>query len=257
MIDDLVLFTCAVERNEFSLQPLANLFRRFPKTAYCHSNDRNSSWHLSLTIFHSLTHTRIIAMAFTRLAICSLMAILLSGCWSSHYADTKDGTLEGKWILKWVGPDKFVYEPHPTNPLRFTRQNGTPIVVGKRMYTDGGSIPYLFRSLEDYSPWKYGTAYIIHDWLYEMQHCKYEGYQSFTNADAAWIMSEVMKALHRRGIVRKSEFDVWTTYLAVKHFGDGLWANGTCETPTEDKLKSMKPIMAEEIDYSIEIDFSR
>lgn len=43
MVKDFTLCAKALKRNEFSLEPLANLFRHFPQTAYCHSSVRNGS----------------------------------------------------------------------------------------------------------------------------------------------------------------------------------------------------------------------
>lgn len=54
------------------------------------------------------------------------------------------------------------------------------------MFTDGGSIPVQF-GLKNYSPWGYGPAFIVHDWLLHMQDGKGEGYAKYSLENAATI----------------------------------------------------------------------
>jgi hypothetical protein len=89
----------------------------------------------------------------------------LSGCASSHYKHTAAGTLKGTVVVEWYKPDLFKYRPDTTDPLTFTRRKGTVIQPGL-MLTDGGSIPRVFWVLRNYSPWGYGPAFIVHDWLF-------------------------------------------------------------------------------------------
>ncbi len=39
------------------------------------------------------------------------------------------------------------------------------------MYTDGGSIPRPGQLFNGFSPWGYGPAYMVHDWLFVARHC--------------------------------------------------------------------------------------
>jgi len=124
-----------------------------------------------------------------------IVSALVTGCATAREYDSfSTGKLEGKLIVQWLEPDKFLFLPDVRNPLRFTRHNETKIEPG-RMLTDGGSIPRPLWILRNYSPWGYAPAFIVHDWLFEMKHCKLPGYQMFTNRDAADVLAEVMKSL--------------------------------------------------------------
>ena len=89
---------------------------------------------------------------------------------------------------------EFIFLPDPGRPLTFTRFNRDAITPG-RMYTDGGSIPRPFRVLRNYAPWGYAPAFIIHDWLFHVQHCQLPGYEKYDVEEAAWVMTEVMKTM--------------------------------------------------------------
>jgi hypothetical protein len=75
------------------------------------------------------------------------------------------------------------------------------------MYTDGGSIPRALRAFDGFSPWGYGPAYIMHEWIFAAHHClvqgrpdpkepeEYEKVKRFTFDDSAELLAEVMKTL--------------------------------------------------------------
>lgn len=99
-----------------------------------------------------------------------MLALSLGGC-ASIYSKAELGELGGAPVTAiWVGPDKFVYVPHPNLPFTFKTANGRPITPGL-MYTDGGSIPRAARIFKGFSPWDFGPAYIIHDWIFYARHC--------------------------------------------------------------------------------------
>jgi hypothetical protein len=146
----------------------------------------------------------------------TLLSILLSGCAGMHFDRTQEGTLKGKLLVEWIDPDQFIFTPDKDSPLTFTRKNGQSFAPGK-MYTDGGSIPRPLWAIRSYSPWGYAPAFIFHDWLFEVKHCKYSGYESLTVEDAALVMSEVMKTMMldpKHGFVDK--LTMYATYEAVK-----------------------------------------
>ena len=87
------------------------------------------------------------------------------------------GTLTGKLNVRWIGENRFVYEPDAQDPLTFVSTD-TSKIIPARMLTDGGSIPPVFWGAPGLSPWGYGPAYIIHDWLFDQHHCKYAGWES-------------------------------------------------------------------------------
>jgi hypothetical protein len=119
----------------------------------------------------------------------------LASCATQHYIHTKTGTLEGDLIVQWRKPDEFLFIPSVDHPLKFTRSRNGDVIQPDRMWTDGGSIPRPFWVFKNYSPWGYGPAFIIHDWLFHMQDCRLPGYDKYDLNTAATVMSEVMKTL--------------------------------------------------------------
>ncbi len=106
---------------------------------------------------------------------CARGVALLAGFWA--VANLSDATaqqplpsLSGTLLIQWVDGQNFIYVPDPHDPLRF-RSRDSRDVVPKRMYTDGGSIPRLFWSVKGFSPWGYGPAYVLHDWLFHEHRC--------------------------------------------------------------------------------------
>jgi len=156
----------------------------------------------------------------------------LCGCASYHYKHTDPGTLNGTVTVKWYKPNLFVYEPDASTPLTFTRKSGQPITPAK-MYTDGGSIPRAFWVFRNYSPWGYGPAFIVHDWLFHMQNCKLGEYQDYTLKDAATVMSEVMRTLMETPDFNYgSKTSMYLMYEAVQTApAREAWDHGKCITP--------------------------
>jgi hypothetical protein len=124
---------------------------------------------------------------------------ILTNCATSSMPG-QGGTLSGKLIVQWAGENRFVYLPDASDPLTFIGSDGTRVVPG-RMYTDGGSIPPVFWAAQGFSPWGYGPAYIIHDWLFEQHHCRYAGWEEISFADSARILGEVIDTLMTKGDV--------------------------------------------------------
>ena len=180
---------------------------------------------------------------------------LLTGC-ASQYEKTKVGGLSGRLIVEWLEPDSFLFLPDDKRPLTFTRSTGEAITPGK-MFTDGGSIPRPLWALKNYSPWGYGPAFIVHDWLFEMKHCALPGAEKYNVEEAAVVMVEVMKTLMLKD--PKFEPDPPTLdlmYTAVSSsVAAKLWENGTCDRPAAEVLASpdgkgqRKPIRRFVIEY--------
>lgn len=129
------------------------------------------------------------------LMIIILVGLSGIGCATRHYKRTVVGELKGDLIVEWRKPNGFLYIPSMENPLRFKRLSNGEVIQPDRMWTDGGSIPRPFWVFKNYSPWGYGPAFIIHDWLFHMQDCELPGYEKFDIETAAMVMSEVMKTL--------------------------------------------------------------
>lgn len=176
-------------------------------------------------------------------------SVTVSGCSDIHYARVNRGTLKGKLTVRWIGPDQFIFIPDTDDPLRFTRSNGDIIKPGK-MYTDGGSIPRILWAFRSYSPWGYAPAFIVHDWLFDMHHCQYEGHERYDVHEAALVMSEVLKTMREdKPEDGPSKFVIYSMFLAVdSSIASSLWDNGKCQTPPAE-LMAKKPAMEYVISY--------
>lgn len=172
-----------------------------------------------------------------------LMLAAVTGCADAHYQRMDAGILKGRVIVEWYKPNLFVYRPDPQAPLVFTRKRGGAPIQPRLMYTDGGSIPRPFWALRNYSPWGFGPAFIVHDWLFHMRHCQLEGYRDHSLHDAAIIMSEVMKTLMETpGFEYGSESSVYLMYEAVQTApAKESWEHGECINPAEERGLPDKP----------------
>lgn len=111
----------------------------------------------------------------------SLM-LMAGGCGNVKYEDTQKGELNGSLFVMWVGEGddfygdgRFLFVPDPNDPLYFrSKKDGLKVQPGM-LYTDGGSIPRPVQMFKGFSPWGYGPAYIIHDWLFVLRHCETDG----------------------------------------------------------------------------------
>jgi hypothetical protein len=171
-----------------------------------------------------------------------VVLFMTSGCASYHYSQVKKGELRGKLIVQWIDYDKFMFLPDEKAPLTFIEYDKQPITPGK-MYTDGGSIPRLLWAIKSYSPWGYAPAFIVHDWLFVMHHCKLDGYERYDLEKAAWVLSEIIKTLMEDP--KYGEKDVlvlYSMYEAVRSpVAEKLWREGACEQlPVENFLFMQK-----------------
>jgi hypothetical protein len=159
-----------------------------------------------------------------------VLATALSGCASTHYANTTPGKLSGDLVVKWWAPDFFEFRPDPDRPLRFERGTGDDVIQPGVFYTDGGSIPKPFQALRNYSPWGYAPAFIVHDWLFHMQDCQLSGHERYTLESAAQIMSEVMKTMMLSPDFNfGDESTVYLMHLAVQSPpAAAAWADRKC-----------------------------
>jgi hypothetical protein len=161
-------------------------------------------------------------------AICGV-----SGCAARHYGDTQAGTrLSGSLRVEWRKPNRFLFVPDESDPLTFVRHDGSTIVP-ETMWTDGGSIPRPFWVLKNFSPWGYGPAFIVHDWLFHMHRCRLPGWEGFDVKIAAQVMSEVMKTLMETpGFDYGDKQTVYSMYLAVQTPAAASAWNGQCNPPS-------------------------
>jgi len=169
-----------------------------------------------------------------------VVTLLPAGCtdwlYGRHYDATEPGELKGRLVVEWIDQDKFLFLPDATNPLVFRRKNDE-VIEPRRMYTDGGSIPAALRSIKSYSPWGYAPAFIVHDWLFVMHHCKVPGHENIDLEKAATIMSEVMKTvMENPKYGAPNKLVHYSMYEAVRSkSAQEYWDQGECDTPTGPK----------------------
>lgn len=120
-------------------------------------------------------------MAAMRGLVALGLCALTGGCASVDFDAAPAGAFKGELLVMWVGEGsgsegdgRFVFVPHPDDPLTFTRSDDRVIRPGM-MYTDGGSIPRAAQAFNGLSPWGYAPAYMIHDWLFHARHCLNDG----------------------------------------------------------------------------------
>jgi hypothetical protein len=173
--------------------------------------------------------------------------LLLSSCAGTRfYAKVEgNGMIIGRPCIEWVKPNKFVYDRKKNETFFFVRPNGEVIQPGS-IETDGGSIPRLLWVQENYSPWTFAPAYLIHDWMYEAHRrgepagVGRDGKPLFyTREQADWVMAEVIKAQMEKPHLYetpKSAEVLRNIYWAVSRFGDTAWNERS--HPVDDLLNS-------------------
>lgn len=162
------------------------------------------------------------------------LAVTLAGCASVSYRATPDGKFAGELDVRWVKNDYFLFMPNKDNPFTFLRKDGSAIRPGP-MYTDGGSIPRFLWGIKGYSPWGYAPAYIVHDWLFEAQHCGFEPDNKYTFDDSVSLMAESLKAIMEASPEVRDYFVFDTVVAAIgSPIAKRLWENGSCKTPAFD-----------------------
>jgi hypothetical protein len=177
-----------------------------------------------------------------RKVICLTLVLAASACANVNYATVKRGEFHGEMAVVWLkgtegpGDGTFIYVPTPGKPLTFTRPDKTEITP-TMIYTDGGSVPPIARVFRGFTPWNYGPAYIVHDWLFRAKQCwesgdkspEYKVVAGLTFEDSATIIAESIKTLHEEGRVRKDDVSGAAVTAAVTSpFSYELWKKRTC-----------------------------
>lgn len=193
---------------------------------------------------HHLVFVRIKALVAVALLSAAQGAIAAD----FQFDTVKTGRLSGKLIVQWLEPDLFLFIPDSDKPLTFTRDNGQAITPG-RMLTDGGSIPRSVWILRNYSPWGFAPAFIVHDWIFEMKHCKIDGYELFSLKEAGLVMAEIMKTMIEQKKVDAGAFTVTSMYLAVvTPLARQYWDQGKCNPPPVGMFGG-KPLREYELNF--------
>ena len=155
------------------------------------------------------------------------------------YETTKVGTLKGKLQVEWIDQDTFLFVPDPVNPLVYMRGNKEVVQPGM-MRTDFGSVPVAMRALKSYSPWGYAPAFLIHDWLFVMKHCKLPGYEKLDLDVSATIMAEILKTMmESKRFGEPNTLVHYSMYQAVRtSTARDYWDKGTCQPAQEGANKA-------------------
>lgn len=160
-----------------------------------------------------------------------VLVLVMSGCSTELYKNTGDGKFSGALDVRWVNNDYFLFLPNKDNPFTFTRPNGQSIRPGK-MYTDGGSIPRFFWGVKGFSPWGYAPAYIVHDWMFEAQHCGYVPDNKYKFKDSVDVMAESLKAVMEQDTKVRDYFVFDSVVTAINSpIANRLWDKGSCKVP--------------------------
>ncbi|WP_430911796.1 DUF1353 domain-containing protein [Methylobacterium sp. sgz302541] len=168
-------------------------------------------------------------------------ALALGSCATLPITPGPGGTLTGQTDVRWLKENYFLYIPFASDPLTFVGTDGKKIVP-QTIYTDGGSIPPMLWGVRGFSPWGYGPAYIVHDWLFVQHHCKIGDWQSVSFEDSARILGEVIDTLVRDGRVPPNPEARSLIELAVRtRIARDLWDNGPCDLPPTISTKRAEP----------------
>jgi Protein of unknown function (DUF1353) len=177
-------------------------------------------------------------------------AVMLGGCVGlvDRQPALSGGILTGELALAWDNGLQFVAYPVEGNELAYALPKGHRLaaILGKikpeLMYTDGGSIPRAFWSFDGLSPWEYGPAFIIHDWMFNQHYCKKDAYP-VTLAEANDILLDAMILLDAQVTARHRKPAHNTAEVrqlidgAVTNFSAAAWNNGKCPARPKGILK--------------------
>jgi Protein of unknown function (DUF1353) len=181
------------------------------------------------------------------LALGLLFATTLAGC--ASWITYGDGDLKGHVVVVWNRQDKFIYVPDNNDLFSFQpsfmKATNTRIVPGL-MYTDGGSIPRVFWSVPGLSPWAFGPAYIVHDWLFVVHRCHWPAtpeVQAITFEQSAQILAEVGKSLVKSNLIDDNKLEEIVWAIQTKYARD-IWdsppGEHDCDHPPPTSIKSIR-----------------
>lgn len=145
------------------------------------------------------------------------------------------GTLTGVLELRWANEDGFIYVPVAGNALTYTR--GDRVVRPDRMWTDGGSIPRVLWPLPGLSPWTFGPAYALHDWLFNRHRCHKGTPQDDTSFEEANAILDdaILILIARKQASSHGEVHRMIRW-AVDNFGRAAWDGPCIATPKLETL---------------------
>lgn len=162
-----------------------------------------------------------------------LVAVWMIASMCGAMAQQGTPSMSGTLLIQWVDGRRFIYVPDPQDGLRFRGRNGREIIP-KRMYTDGGSIPRLFWSVKGFSPWGYGPAYVLHDWLFHQHRCgQDQPPNDYSLAQANQVLDDAIEILMTTQTVEGNEQTRRLIKWAVDNFAQSAWAEVCDPLPPE------------------------
>ena len=189
-----------------------------------------------------------------------VLSLSVAAC-VSPYVTAGLGRINRPVSTVWVGADKFVYVPGGKGyNFEFETAHSGRVIKPGMMYTDGGSIPRLAQIFKGFSPWGFGPAYIVHDWIFYARHCyldrhlpnqaRYrddtrfadvygkDGRRPITFDESATILAEVIKTIIDNGQVLPENVPAKVISAAVDSvFALALWNEaGACERQRVEPL---------------------
>jgi hypothetical protein len=199
----------------------------------------------------------------------------LASCSNQPYAKIPVGSYGGVVRIEWTEPDKFIFRQDESRPFYFKRASGE-VIKPHTIYTDGGSIPQAFWGVKNFSPWAYGPAYVIHDWMFDAHHCGFPEGKNYTVDSAADVLQEALKTLMvANPAVKQSKENVFLIGTAVRTpVAQKLWNTGVCKLPPPEPTQTEKQALktnsqeltlknindfkpdAKQVPYSAHIDFT-
>lgn len=150
--------------------------------------------------------------------------------------------LSGTLLIQWNDESRFIYMADPQNGLRFQTRDGRE-VKPTRMYTDGGSIPRVFWSVKGFSPWGYGPAYVLHDWLFHQHRCGNDkAPNNYSMEQANEVLDDAINLLMEQKKVQANQQARHLIKWAVDKFAQAAW-NEPCdaEPPSPDSKAVTRP----------------
>lgn len=148
------------------------------------------------------------------------------------YKTLGEGRFIGRPIVQWNGMDSFVLLVNDQKPFGYETADSRPIEP-LSIATDGGSTPRILHGLRKFSPWSYGPAFIIHDWLFTAHRLKIAPDDKWTFEESARLLAEGIKSLMAIGYdnadgnrvkLDKDEDTIYLIYKAVlTPFARRIW----------------------------------
>jgi hypothetical protein len=135
--------------------------------------------------------------------------------------------------LEWISPDYFLFIPKLNNPFRFVRSDGTTIEP-RTFFTDGASVPRIFRWNSNLDQFGLLPAALLHDWQFERHHCAQLPDSAF--ADVNNMLMEAINTLFRDGLATPDPIAFWGIYWGVSSpIAYGIWSqpSPTCPIPPD------------------------